>query len=364
MDLKELINKYQKVPVVEYPNKVLESIPKPMVSCRVCTYQHSGYIKQCLDGILMQQTNFPFEIVIGEDESSDGTREICIEYANKYPNRIRLFLHRRENNIQIDGKPSAKFQGWYTMFHCRGEYQAVCEGDDYWMDPLKLQKQVDFLQSNKDYSICFHAVNEQNMVTREVYASSLNHGDHPVTFTLNDLVKGNIMHTPSILFRNKLFTSFPDCFMEIVTGDYATSLLIASYGKLRYMPDIMAVYRRHPSSNWSAIAHEARLYSWIKMLKLLIGEFDGEAKQLLVRQLYENLNIYLRLLQSQQKVDDYIAATKDLLFVFREDDSLADSWINNEFRNFVNTTYDFPVGVKASLRHFFKQCWNSIKSRV
>ena len=99
MNFEEFRNKYQKVPVDEYPNTVLKDIPKPMVSCRVSTYMHAPYIKQCLDGVLMQKTEFPFEIVIGEDESNDGTREICIEYAQKYPDKIRLFLHSRENNI-------------------------------------------------------------------------------------------------------------------------------------------------------------------------------------------------------------------------------------------------------------------------
>jgi glycosyltransferase involved in cell wall biosynthesis len=153
MTFQEFIDKYQKVPVEEYQNNVLEMVPNPMVSCRVSTYQHAPYIRQCLDGILMQKTNFLFEIVIGEDESSDGTTEICLEYAKKYPDIIRLFLHKRENNILIDGNPSAKFQSTYTRYKLRGKYQAICEGDDYWTDPYKLQKQVDFLEENPEYGM-------------------------------------------------------------------------------------------------------------------------------------------------------------------------------------------------------------------
>ena len=98
MSFKEFKNKYQKEPVDHYPTNVLE---EPLVSVCVQTYQHADYIEDCLEGILKQKTDFPIEILLGEDASSDGTREICIEYANKYPDKIRLFLHNRENNISI-----------------------------------------------------------------------------------------------------------------------------------------------------------------------------------------------------------------------------------------------------------------------
>src|SRR6476619_44433 len=100
MNFQEFKEKYQHKEIVEYPNKVDD---KPMVSVCVQTYQQVNYIKECLESILIQKTDFPFEILLGEDESTDGTREICIEYAKKYPERIRLFLHCRENNIVISG---------------------------------------------------------------------------------------------------------------------------------------------------------------------------------------------------------------------------------------------------------------------
>ena len=145
------ITKLQKVPVEHYPNKVPE---KPLVSVCVQTYQHADFIKQCLDSILMQQTNFDFEILLGEDESTDGTKEICIEYAEKHPDKIRLFLHKRENVIHIGGHPTGRFNMLYNLNEARGKYIALCEGDDYWTDPLKLQKQVDFLEKNNAFDIC------------------------------------------------------------------------------------------------------------------------------------------------------------------------------------------------------------------
>ncbi len=126
-----------------------------MVSVCVQTYQHKGYIKQCLDGILMQQTNFPYEIILGEDESTDGTREICIEYAEKYPDKIKLFLRCRKDVIYINGNATGRFNFMENLKACKGKYTALCEGDDYWTDPLKLQKQVDFLEANPEYSLIF-----------------------------------------------------------------------------------------------------------------------------------------------------------------------------------------------------------------
>src|SRR6476469_1008437 len=104
MNFDEFKEKYQKVPVDQFPNSVTEH---PLVSVAVQTYQQNAYIRDCLEGILMQKTNFPFEILLGEDQSTDGAREVCIEYAKKYPDKIRLFLHRRENNLKFNGNFTA-----------------------------------------------------------------------------------------------------------------------------------------------------------------------------------------------------------------------------------------------------------------
>src|SRR5690606_9059601 len=101
------------------------------------------------------QTTFPFEIILGEDESSDGTREICIQYAAKHPDKIKLFLRSRKDVIYINGNPTGRFNFIENLKACSGKYIALCEGDDYWTDPLKLQKQVDFLEAYVDHTICW-----------------------------------------------------------------------------------------------------------------------------------------------------------------------------------------------------------------
>jgi len=255
MTFQEFIEKYQKVPVEEYPNKVLQKVPVPLVSCRVSTYQHAQFIRQCLDGILMQKTNFPFEILIGEDESSDGTREICIEYAQKYPDIIRLFLHSRENNILNDGHPTARFQGTYTIYHIRGKYQAICEGDDYWTDPLKLQKQVDILNSNNeiglvfsDYSILFQ---ESNFVVKSAQGAKKAWLINRNYTIYEKLLMDSFIGTLTVMFRQS-FLDGSD--IKVLTeskwimGDRLLWLLLSRKTQFYYLDEVTAMYRRNQGS--------------------------------------------------------------------------------------------------------------------
>ena len=125
----------------------------PLVSICCITYNHAQFIRKCLDGFLMQQTNFPIEILIHDDCSTDGTTEIIREYEAKYPNLI-FPLYEEENQYQQGKAAEIDF---YNYRRARGKYIAYCEGDDYWTDLLKLQKQVDFMEANPEYSVCFHA---------------------------------------------------------------------------------------------------------------------------------------------------------------------------------------------------------------
>lgn len=119
-----------------------------LVSIVCITYNHEPYLRQALEGFLMQQTTFPVEIILAEDCSPDGTRRICEEYVSRYPDKIRYIV--RDHNVGYNQNE------YEAMQAARGKYIAFCEGDDYWTDPLKLQKQVDFLESHPDYSVCWH----------------------------------------------------------------------------------------------------------------------------------------------------------------------------------------------------------------
>ena len=156
LDFEAFKERYEKVPVEEYPNNVREAVPEPVVSVHLLTYNHADYIREAIESVLMQEVDFPMEIVLGDDDSSDGTREICIEYAEQYPDLIRLQLHHRENNRKLNGAPTHLFQFYYNTFQLRGRYFAILSGDDYWTDPMKLQKQAYFLEDNDECVFIHH----------------------------------------------------------------------------------------------------------------------------------------------------------------------------------------------------------------
>ena len=132
----------------------------PLLSIVTITYNHEPFIAKTIEGVLMQQVNFPIELIIAEDCSTDGTRAICQQYAEQYPELIRLITS--ESNVGAIANERR------AMLAARGKYIAFCEGDDYWTDPLKLQKQVDFLESHPDYSVTFHRCKHYNVETHEM----------------------------------------------------------------------------------------------------------------------------------------------------------------------------------------------------
>ncbi len=216
----------------------------------------------------MQETNFDFEIIIGDDVSTDGTREIVERYAKEHPDLIRLNL-RKKRGTGIPGKENFVS----TLEMCTGEYISLCDGDDYWTDPLKLQKQIDFLEKNKEYSVVFHKVKEINSagITAGPVLSSPQTEE---TYSLEDLATGNFIHTPSIVFRNH-FQELPLWFVYSPIGDYPLHMLNAQYGLIKYFPDEMAAYRTG-SGLWSAQSRTYQFVNTMFTLKFLISHFSGK----------------------------------------------------------------------------------------
>ena len=238
MDFKNFKQNYQKKEIDKFPNTVGKN---PLLSVCVQTYEHENFITQCLEGILMQKTNFTFEVLLGDDGSIDKTRQICLEYAKKYPEKIRLFLHHRENNIVINGNPTGRFNLAYNIFSSNGQYIAICEGDDYWTDPYKLQKQVSFLESNKEYSLCFHHVKiltPLGVLTNDFITKIPKKYQTLENFAEN----GNYIHTPTVVFRN-IIKVFPLEFFYVSFGDYFLYFLLAKHGNFYCLKKNMAVYR-------------------------------------------------------------------------------------------------------------------------
>ena len=216
----------------------------PKVSVCIQTYNHAAYIARALDSVLMQETDFDYEIILGEDESSDGTREVCIDYARRYPDRIRLFLRSRQDVITIDGRPTGRYNFIQNLNAARGQYVALLDGDDYWTDPHKLQKQVTLLDQHPDYALCFHAaeaIDAEGNPIRTIYPP----GRQP-TYTLRELLQHNFIPALSVLFRNHPeFHPLPHWFTETPYADWPLHILSATRGKLAYIDEVMGVYRRH-----------------------------------------------------------------------------------------------------------------------
>jgi glycosyltransferase involved in cell wall biosynthesis len=240
-------------------NKEVNKIT-PLVSVSVATYQHVDFIKECLDGILMQITNFPIEIIVGEDESNDGTREICIEYADKYPDKVRLFLRDRKLSQLSDeqGNFLTRFNGIWNRMSCRGKYIAICEGDDYWIDQYKLQKQVDFLESNYDVNMVFsnRMIQENGTFTPIIYPNR--------NFDLNDVLSGNNWGIQSVCFRKAVLNN--DRFFELIikiNADRLIPYLCATKGKIRRIKEFTSVYRM--TGNGIATSRKKEKYIEIAM---------------------------------------------------------------------------------------------------
>lgn len=235
----------------------LQYIAKPTVSVFVLVYNHEKFLHECLNGILNQDTSFNYDICVGEDCSTDNSRSILIEYQRKYPGIFKILLH--DVNVGAVQNQNA------LLRTCRGEYIAVCEGDDYWTDPLKLQKQVNFLQENTDCNLVYHRVMLYNEDTKVFSKEVLNLEEQLQKRDLRRFtLEGNFMHTPSVVFRNNIDYQSP--LLKEVIGDYVLWYLNGEKGLFGYIPDYMAVYRISQSGVWSKRRKANAHYIFAKLL--------------------------------------------------------------------------------------------------
>lgn len=252
LNFDQFVKKYQRVPVKEYPNCVSDSLPSPEITVRVITFQHAPYIRKCLEGILMQETEIPFEIVIGEDDSTDGTKEICIEYAKRYPDKIRLFLNDRKNNIQFMGSPTARFNVVYTKLKSRGRLSAFCEGDDYWTDPQKLEKQYRLMEKHPECNLSFHPALIEWGSDKKRAEIFKRHKDHNHIYTVSDIIEGGGEFCPSnsLMVRGNVESVY-EWQLQTPVGDYFSQVLASLNGGALYINDVMSVYRKKVPGSWS-----------------------------------------------------------------------------------------------------------------
>ncbi|MFC1793548.1 glycosyltransferase [Planctomycetota bacterium] len=227
----------------------------PLVSAAMITYNHAPYIADAIEGILQQETNFPFELVIGEDCSTDGTREIVLNYQKKYPDIIKI--------ITSDKNVGSCKNTVRTERACRGKYIAYCEGDDYWHHPLKLQKQIDFLETHPDYGLVHSDIKRYNVTTGQTTESSnrylkrqkhiSDNGDPNLVFKI--LIRTYGIATCTVCVRKKLL----DCVIEsdpvafqsdrFVADDIPRWIELSRLTKLKFMDgEPLVTYRLLPES--------------------------------------------------------------------------------------------------------------------
>ncbi len=249
----------------------------PLVSITCITYNHANYIHNAIEGFLIQKTNFPIEVLIHDDASTDGTEEIIREYEAKYPEIIKP-LYETENQYVKGRKGSRTF----NIPRSRSKYIALCEGDDYWTDPLKLQKQVDLLEANPDYGMVHTDLDEYN-VTKKTWRKSIwkDTGYFQSGYIFNSLLIGrtSMIYACTTMFRKNLITGYLDDLsnLNLAMGDTFFWLAIATQGKVGYIPESTAVRQLLPNSATQGIdckKKKAFLDSWGKLLDYALEKFS------------------------------------------------------------------------------------------
>lgn len=263
----------------------MDALQKVVSVCMI-TYNHESYIEAAIEGILMQEVDFEIEIIIANDASSDKTHQVIENLIAQHPKKDLISYFNHSENLGM--MPNFIF----ALNKCKGKYIALCEGDDYWIDPLKLQKQVDFLEHNHDYSICFHKVKllrgtlfEEDISIQKRF-DQLSENDA----TIKDLVqRKNFIHTASVVYRNHNIV-FPMEYKYTPIGDYFLHILNSEFGKIKRLDEKMSVYRLGVGV-FSSLSSAKMLEKIIVSHSCLVSYLKEEHhKELFLKRIIRNVN--------------------------------------------------------------------------
>ena len=301
---------------------------KVSISC--ITYNHAGYIRQALDSFLMQRADFKFEILIHDDASTDGTTEIIKEYESKYPDIIKP-IYQKENQYSKGARGISKK---FNFPRAKGKYIALCEGDDFWTDETKLQRQVDFLEKKEDHSMVFHPVE----VFFE-YGKTDNHifPEEKKGFTIEGLLQRNFIQTNSVLFRNRDFSKMKE---DIMPSDWYLHLFNAQFGKIGFIDRVMSKYRRHSGGVWAVEQSDVWLKYGLDHLKLY----------------KELLDIYKKPSQEEIITENAVLAVSGLVESSRDED-----YKNSDLYPYFS--YFTPKAIKSLNNRIKEKDFNIIKTQ-
>jgi len=225
----------------------------PLVDIVMPTYRHEKFVAEAIESVLAQKTKFEYRLLIGDDCSPDGTQAVIKSYAEKYPNRIEPYLFTNHVGIQHRERVAVGL-----LRRTTAKYVTILEGDDYWTDPYKLQKQVDFLERHPECSLCFHNA-EMFYEDGSQPPMNLHPADQKEISTVEDIATGMVPIPCTVLFRNNLLGELPDCFYEVTNADWMLFLLLAEHGNVGYINEVMAAYRMHGGGIWSRLTSEQRV---------------------------------------------------------------------------------------------------------
>ena len=261
--------------------------PHPLVAIKCLVFNHEPYLRECLDGFVMQQTDFPFVAIVHDDASTDHSADIIREYAERYPDIIRP-IYETENQYS-KGTLGRVMDA--AMDATDAKYIAMCEGDDYWTDPHKLQKQVDFLESHPDYSMCANAT-QWLLSDGALVSSPLCSLETDCDIPTNAIVRrgGLYINLTSMVYRRKLIHKEDFSWWCIAdVGDYPLCIAASLRGKVRFLADKMSIYRYECQGSWTSRAkqtdqtrHFLNEYKWLRL-------FDKETNHQYRQAVYEHL---------------------------------------------------------------------------
>ena len=286
----------------------MDKTKQAIVAIKCLVYNHEPYLRDCLEGFVMQQTDLPFVAIVHDDASTDGSAAIIREYEERYPDIIKPIYETENQYSKHDGSLGRIMNA--AIDATGAKYVAMCEGDDYWTDPLKLQKQVDFMEANPEYSMCFHKVNTLIHATGEMGGEFIVR-DMPGKSTILDLAEGNYIHTPSVLYR--LYPDVLKKYQRVIPclpGDYVMWMLLAEKGDIYKFNEPMAVYR-YGSGIWSNEWNIGKSLAVLKTLSKLAAVVESsDVRRILQEQInsmsnelsseFEKVKMQLKQIQSSK----------------------------------------------------------------
>jgi len=227
----------------------------PLVSVVITTYNHALFIGQCIDSILAQESDFEYEILIGEDDSTDGTRKIVQEFEKRFPDRIKAFYRSKAEKVFVNGRMTGLYNLAATVAEARGKYVAMVDGDDFWLSETKMQKQVEILEDNDTVSI----VHTDIKMIHEADAYRRAKPSNKRQGSIIDLIKGKIQVRKSSAMFRRNFLKFPEWYYHSPVADSVITLIAADQGSIYFIDEELTAYRVHSAGDHSGLTIEKRV---------------------------------------------------------------------------------------------------------